>query len=467
MKKLMFVLMMLYCLCFFDNVDAAQYQGYIFKVKNNVLTLMSENDKVSVLGDNLFCAESINDIYEAVEKENISTIFPDYELELFDVTYPQITSDTEFQNQWYLSAVNSEYARLKGISGNGVKIAVIDSGINLQHSDFNEDNILPGHNCVVGAEDTSDCSDKVGHGTQVAGIVAAKSDNETGICSIAGEAKIIPIKITESSTLNLSSLFLGIEKAIDSDCDIINMSLGGALSDDEALKEMKTLIDKAVAEGIIVIAAVGNSGTTTINYPAGFDNVIGVGSVDSDGRVSYFSQINQSVFVTAPGNDIVTLSMNGSVTTTAGTSLSAPIVTGAAALVKQIRPECTPEEFKKILAETSSDYGLEGYDISYGHGVLNISAILESLSDCIPKFMVSQGMINQTKRIHLHNNYEKEKETNIIFSEYMNNIFDRADIIPGFKLSPGVTNVVLSRDYEKLFLWDKNLTPYTELYDIE
>lgn len=135
-----------------------------------------------------------------------------------------------------------------------------------------------------------------------------------------------------------------------------------------------------------------------MNYPAGFDNVIGVGSVDEDLTSSYFSQKNESVFISAPGNNIISLYKNNSTTTGLGTSLSAPIVTAVIAIIKEIRPESTLQEIKELLKNTSLDCGVEGYDINYGYGVLNLERIIEEVSDDIPDFIVSQGIINSKKR---------------------------------------------------------------------
>ena len=431
---------------------------------------MQNNSYVLCNIGKIYHADNLNTVYSVIPSENIETIFPDYEFELFDIDYPDITSDIEFDSQWYLDKIQAESIRKKGLSGEGVKIAIIDSGINFSHPDFNQSNILQGYNCTFGAEDINDYSDKIGHGTMVAGIVAAQTDNELDIAGIASNAQIIPIKITDSNSLNISSIFLGLEKALETDCDIINMSFGGAITDEEALSVLKGYIDEAEEKGIIVVAAVGNSGHTdnAMNYPAGFDNVIGVGSVDEDLSSSYFSQKNKSVFVSAPGNNIISLFKNNSTATGLGTSLSAPIVTSVIAIIKEVRPECTLQEVKEWLKNTSVDYGSEGYDINYGYGVLNAENILEEISGDIPNFIISQGIINSKKRIHIHNNSLNSVIANAFFASYGdNNHLEDIEIIEDVDLIDGVTNIVNGEIYENFFLWDKNLRPYTEKYFIK
>jgi len=471
MKKFFVTLIFFICTIICISVNAEdENNGYIVKVKEHSISLMCVTDEITYIGDNLYHADNLNTVYSFISEENIETIFPDYKFELFDLDYPYITSDTDFNAQWYLEKINATSVRKSGLSGEGVKIAIIDSGINSSHPDLNQSNILQGYNCTFGAEDINDYSDNIGHGTMVAGIIAAQTDNELDISGIASNAQIIPIKITDTNSLNISSIFLGLEKALETDCDIINMSFGGAITDEEALSVLKSYIDKAEEKGIIVVAAVGNSGHTdnVMNYPAGFDNVIGVGSVDEDLTSSYFSQKNESIFISAPGNNIISLYKNNSTTTGLGTSLSAPVVTAVTAIIKEIRPECSLQEIKELLKKTSTDLGNEGYDINYGYGILNLERIVEEISDDIPDFIISQGIINSKKRIHIHNNSLNSVIANAFFASYGdNNRLEDIEIIENVDFIDGVTNIINEKTYENFFLWDKNLRPYTKKYSIK
>lgn len=471
MKKIIINIIIFICIIFCNIVNAeTMSDGYIVKLKNTEVSLMCIDDELSYIGENLYRADDIDTIYDCVAPENIEVIFPDYVCELFDEDYPTTTSDIYFDQQWYLNKIGAVAIREKGLSGKGVKIAVIDSGINASHSDFNQTNILQGYNCIPGTKNVNDCSDNVGHGTMVAGIIAAQTDNELGISGMASNAQIIPIKITDKITLNISNILAGIEKAIDTDCDIINMSFGANGLDNDAMATLKELIDKAEEKGIIVIAAVGNTGhiDNAMNYPAGFDNVIGVGSVNESLTVSDFSQRNNSVFVTAPGNNITSISNSGGIESSNGTSFSTPIVTAVTAIIKEICPNYSLQDIKKLLMDTSTDAGANGYDVKYGYGILNVSKIIEELNENIPEVIISQGILNSKQRIHIHNNLGNSVVANTYFTlyddKYNIEITEKSNDI---NLAGGVTNITLEKDYDKFFLWDKNLRPYIKKYFIK
>ena len=471
MKKFIINIIIFICIIFCNTVTAETISdGYIVKVKNTEVSLMSIDDELSYIGENLYRADDIDTIYECVASENIEVIFPDYICELFDEDYPITTSDIYFDQQWYLDKIGAVAIREKGLSGKGVKIAVIDSGVNTSHSDFNQTNILQGYNCIPGTKNVNDCSDNVGHGTMVAGIIAAQTDNELGISGIASNAQIIPIKITDQITFNFSNIFSGLEKAIETDCDIINMSLGANGLDSDAMAVFKELIGKAEEKGKIVIAAAGNTGhlDNAVNYPAGFDNVIGVGAVNEDLTISEFSQKNKGVFVTAPGKNIISLYKSGTIASNNGTSFSAPMVTAVTAIIKEVCPNYSLQDIKNLLVSTSTDAGPEGYDVKYGYGILNVSKIIEELNENMPEVIISQGILNSKRRIHIHNNLENSVVANAYFTlyddKYNMEIIEKSNDI---NLVSGVTNITLEKDYDKFFLWDKKLRPYIKKYFIK
>lgn len=468
MKKVLAILVVISGVLFCGKIHAAS-DGYIVKVKENSISLMFMNDKVVPVGEDLYRTETLEDVYSYFAHGSIDKVFPDYQLELFDVNYPESTSDTAFDYQWYLEQIGAADIRDKGLSGKGVKIAVIDSGVNADHPDFRSDTVLSGYNCIAGAADPSDCSDNIGHGTMVAGIIAAHTDNELDIAGIASGAQIVPIKITDTSKLNLSNVFNGLEKAIQAECDIINMSFGGVINNAEALSVLKEYIDEAEEKGIIVVTAVGNSGHTdnAMNYPAGFDNVIGVGAIDEDLTVSYFSQRNSSVFITAPGNNIVSLSNTDSLMTGLGTSFSTPIVTAVVAIIKEVYPDYSLKEVKELLIKTSVDSGDKGYDTSYGYGILDASAIVEDIKEQIPEFMISKGSISSQPRVHIHNNTDKSVVGNAFFSSYQNGALSQIDAFDSVSLKSGTTSITYNSDYEYFFLWNNKLRPYINKYSLK
>jgi len=126
------------------------------------------------------------------------------------------------------------------------------------------------------------------------------------------------------------------------------------------------------------------------------------------------------------------------------------------------------QEIKELLKKTSTDLGNEGYDINYGYGILNLERIVEEISDDIPDFIISQGIINSKKRIHIHNNSLNSVIANAFFASYGdNNRLEDIEIIENVDFIDGVTNIINEKTYENFFLWDKNLRPYTKKYSIK
>ncbi len=470
MKRFLMFIAVFISVIFIDNVYAKDESRYIVKTKNHEVSLMSLDENIINIGENLYLADSLEVIKQTFNEGQIEAVFPDGEMELFELDYPEITDDEMFDEQWYLDKIGAVEARKRGLTGKNVKIAIIDSGLNANHTDIDKNNILQGYNCIIGAKDIYDFSDKVGHGTMVAGVIAAQTDNEQFISGIASEAQIIPIKITDKNSLYVSNLINGFEKALSLDCDIINMSLGGSRDTmgEEAMAVFWEYIKKAEERGIVVVAAVGNSAHTdnVMNYPAGFENVIGVGSVGEDLGVTYFSQKNDSVFVAAPGNNILTLSNSEDLVFGTGTSLSTPIVTAAIALMKEANPKYTPADIRNILMETSTDMGVKGYDTSYGYGLLNIGGIMERVGVYIPNIIITQGIINNQPRLHIHNNSDSIF-ADAYFVSHEGDKIKELSLFNDITLDKGVYNIVFDDKYGSFFLWDNNLRPYAGKYSIK
>lgn len=369
-KILSLILFSLLCvLMFTTNVFASAntQKKYIFKFKDNLVgkfentifqdcKKLVDHLKLYVSGDKKLC--------ELLYKLDVIDYYEETaEFELFyDI------SDTGYQNQYFHSMIGTPYAFDLGNFGNEVTVAVIDSGVS-SHNDLNA-NVLPGYNTY---DNSSNCSDSANHGTAVAGIIASQINGIGGV-GVSPCAKIIPIKCFRGSTTATEYIVPAIYKAIELKVDIINMSFGST-SNSEALKEA---IDEAHKNGIIIVAAVGNSNNSTLCYPAAYDNVIGVGNINSNKEPGVGTQYNSSVFVTAPGTDIYSTNRYGSYSGNfSGTSFACPVVTGALALAMCVKPDITTEEFKNALINTSLDYGEVGYDTTYGYGILNIPALLK------------------------------------------------------------------------------------------
>ena len=298
------------------------------------------------------------------------------------ITGMSFAADTSVQKQWNLSGdgygIGVDAAKANGLTGSGVKIAIIDSGINRVHEDLQGVAIETGCNII---NNTTDITDNFGHGTFIAGIIAANAHNGVGISGICDQVTLVPIKCFDSSLTNVKHVVAGIYKAVDEyQCDVINLSLG-VTTDMPALREA---IDYAASRNVIIVAAVGNNGEMNpeqILYPAAYENVIGVGAHDQNGNICTFSHINTSVFVTAPGDNIYSLDAKNSIGYNAGsgTSFASAHVAAMAVIAKSYDKNITVEEFKALLANSAVDAGVPGYDTTYGYGMVSIPGMIQEL----------------------------------------------------------------------------------------
>lgn len=275
--------------------------------------------------------------------------------------------------QWNLDLVQASGAFESGHHGGGVRIGVVDSGVN-PHPDLG-DRLLPGCNCMDDNAKTEDTADNYGHGTKVAGLIAGAG--ERGYIGVAPEAEIVPLKITDGKELTVSAICRAIYAGIDDfDCNILNLSLG-VTGEFEALREA---VDYAEAQNVTIVSAVGNVGRTTVYYPAGYESVIGVGAVDQNGDISSRSNHNESVFLTAPGVDVRSTAYAGAYSLCTGTSFAVPQVSGATAVLLGIDPTLTPAQLRALLARSAVDRGDEDWDAYYGYGILNVAGSVAALT---------------------------------------------------------------------------------------
>ncbi len=500
MKKTIFAFVMFVLVGCISNIYSAEYNGYIVKTKHPMVSMFSLNEDITKIGFNLYHANALEDIEKRFSSSNIEGIIPNVKIKLYNTDYPEITSDTSFDSQWYLEKIGAVSARQKGLTGKGVKVAVIDSGINKSHLDFNKNNILQGYKCMYiqnGVDENDNpiydeiyeasddaYTDVAGHGTMVSGIISAAADNEMGIAGIANNAAIIPIKVTDTDEFFLDNLFSGlymalVDESYNVDCDIINLSVGfipevAFENSPDSIPIVKgwiqEYIDYAEDKGVVIVAAAGNegkSGTTYPSYPAGADKVIAVGSVGKDLSVSDFSQKNDKVFLTAPGEYITSLLNTDTIGVKVGngTSFSAPIVTAAVALIKEAYPDITPKQVRQLLAETCVDYGDAGKDTSYGYGILSIENIVDKLSemDKIPNIMITQGKSNSIPRIYIHNN-SNNIVANGYFAKYDKNTLENSDLSDNINIQSGVNYLPFEEGFDTFFLWDNNFIPYAKKY---
>lgn len=297
----------------------------------------------------------------------------DFVMELCEYT----ADDPLYSSMWSPSFMNSEHAWSRGAFGRGVTVGIVDSGANA-HVDL-EGRITYAYSYVN--TDTSDITDPIGHGTAVAGVIAANRGNSAGITGVAPRCDLAIFQVVTKDSggnqvgLTVSMVSDAIEDAVDYGCDIINLSLGASNSYDR----LEDAVAYARDNGVLLVAAAGNSGGTSHYYPASYDSVISVGSVDKNGTVAQTSQHNGTVNVVAPGVSVYTLSGTSKYVYKSGTSFSCPQVAGICAAMLSADTSLTREEVMEIVDSTAEDAGDAGYDAYYGNGYVDFGACIDSV----------------------------------------------------------------------------------------
>ncbi len=270
---------------------------------------------------------------------------------------------------WGISRVQADLVQAGGNYGAGVKVAIIDTGIDIHHTDLA---VAGGYSCV---SYTTSYDDDAGHGSHVAGTVAALA-NGTGVIGCAPQASLYAVKVLDSTGSGTwTDVVEGIDWATANGMDIINMSLGGS-SGTTALQQA---CDNAYAAGVLIVCSAGNSGTTdgtgdNVGYPARYDSCIAVAATDSSDVRAYFSSTGPAVELAAPGVTIYSTYYTGGYTTMSGTSMASPHVAGVAALVMAANPSFTNVQVRNALDSTAIDLGDPGRDPWYGYGLVNAPA---------------------------------------------------------------------------------------------
>ncbi|MBI4728693.1 MAG: S8 family serine peptidase [Acidobacteria bacterium] len=296
--------------------------------------------------------------------------------------------------QWALDVIGAPRAWEKA-TGRGMTIAVVDSGVDLGHEDL-EANLASGHDFVEGGEPQDDC----GHGTHVAGIAAAVAGNGVGIAGVAPGARIMPVRVlkadsTGECTGNTADVVRGIEWAVDHGARVINLSLADLLKGlGGADSGFSAALDEAWARGAIPVVAAGNDYILSSGYAD--DHALVVTATTRDDRAArYSSGVGEAMWgIAAPGgvgslwcddDDIWSTYLRSEDScgdqvgyeTLAGTSMAAPMVSGAAAVLLSLG--LTPRQTVDRLLATAKDLGAAGPDSDYGHGRLDLARAVAGL----------------------------------------------------------------------------------------
>lgn len=311
-------------------------------------------------------------------------------------------TDIELDNSWGVKRIGAGTVHANGNTGAGVKIGVIDSGINYTHADL--DGVYAGGYDFV--QNDNDPMDVYGHGTHVAGTACAE-DNGFGVVGVAPNCALYSLRVLNDDGVgSWSATIAALDWAVTNHLQVVNLSLGNSKNPGTAVK---TAFDNAEAAGIVIVAAAGNSGNTAgkgdnIIYPAKYASVIAVGATDATGKRASFSSTGSTLELMAPGVSVLS-TWNDSTSYLdpqpiclpdglgndvcyykygSGTSMASPHVAGAAALViaSGIVTDTNGDgrindEVRAKLDSTATDLGPAGKDTQYGYGLVNVAAAVQ------------------------------------------------------------------------------------------
>lgn len=313
---------------------------------------------------------------EGFVKDNTCSLFPYEKEEVFSI------QDAIQKSGWSITAFDLPSAWSMS-RGEGIKIAVIDTGVDIDHPDLSK-NLLPGINFITPNAQPLDDNQ---HGTHVAGIIVAEN-NEIGMVGVAPAAKVIPIKVLDRyGNGNLTNVAKGIRWAVDEGkADIICMSLGSP----NPVQEVRKAVQYAESKKVVCFVAAGNSGMTkNVFYPAEYPETIAIGSIDENFKRSGFSNTGDNLDFMAPGSRIFSTVPDNWYAVLSGTSMATPFAAGVAALVlsysrnnqDNIKLE-NSEDYRNIFKEHTvpiTDDLLKEKKFYEGFGILDPKKILENL----------------------------------------------------------------------------------------
>lgn len=290
-------------------------------------------------------------------------------------------TSTEYSWSTTVNQLGMRNIHNQGILGQGVIISMIDTGLNTANPEFQNigSRLLTGYNAVDGS---SDITDSIGHGTHTTGIAAA-AGNGTGMYGVAPGASILMVKVFNGGTASASAINRGIDYASSQGARVINLSLGAPTPiGDGSLRAV------AAGNNAVVVIAAGNDSAATPNWPGHYakeswtnGTILVVGAVDANKRIASFSNKagdTAQYFLVAPGVSIIS-SYNTGYAYLTGTSMAAPAVSGAAALVTGYWPYLRANQVASILLNTADDLGAPGVDAVYGRGMLNVNRALSPI----------------------------------------------------------------------------------------
>jgi subtilisin family serine protease len=277
-----------------------------------------------------------------------------------------IPNDPRYGEQWHLPKIGAPAAWDIAAGSSNVLVAVIDTGIDLSHPDLvnaiwqnpydAKDGVDNDGNGLVDDvngwnffRNNDVLTDSTGHGTHLAGLIAAQRNNGIGVAGVASGVKVLPIVVSEYAPA--SAVVSAIYYAVDRGAHIINMSFGGP----ESFSGARAAIDYATERGVLLVASANNWASDEYSYPAVYQDVLAVAATDENDQRARLSSYGSWVDIAAPGQDVLSTFPVGDYLKVSGTSQAAPIVCGVAALIKSQHPDWTAEQIRTQLLGTADD----------------------------------------------------------------------------------------------------------------
>jgi serine protease len=279
--------------------------------------------------------------------------------------------ETGTNNQWSLWKIDAQQAWDITTGDTQIKVAIVDDAVLTTHPDL-QPNLLPGYDVADNDNDPMPNTADMSHGTHVAGIVGAATNNNQGVASIGFNIKIIPVKSSNLPEV-VTDAYSGLVWAYENDADVINMSWGGSGFSQTA----QNIVNAAYAAGSILVAAAGNDGVSSIFYPAGYNNVISVASSTTTDAKSSFSNFGNWVDVTSPGSSIrstyISSTMQPAYANLQGTSMASPLVAGLVGLVWSVNPEMSKDQVINCVVNATDNIDVQNpsYIGQLGTGRIN------------------------------------------------------------------------------------------------
>lgn len=425
----------------FGKTDFAKFNAEEIVIGNDGIVVMQFADSKRAIR----CVDALNKT-KGVNYAEKEVLFETQEIE-------ESTYSATVESNWGIDLLNcdrySSYASANNYS-KLVTVAVVDSGVDKDHPYYKGKILSSGYDFV---DSDSDPDDMNGHGTHVAGIVTS--------CTPNLNIKIMPVRVLDEVGAGSSIIVgAGINYAVNNGAKVINLSLSGDHS-----KFIDEAVENAIKKDVTVCVAAGNNAAdTSESCPSHIDDVIVVSAISGDKKLAYYSNSGKEVDLCAPGTGVYSSYKNGSYKTLTGTSMAAPFVSAACALIRLTHPTYKNAEVENLLKTACVDLGPAGKDTSYGYGYPDLYRIIPDVTvyfntnggtSCTSKTVKSGETVvlpfsSKTFTVTLNANGGTINSTNYAKSASMAGWFNNSSL-SGIRYEPGDSYVVLGNQTQTLY----------------